>query len=313
MKKEMTLMVMSMNNSPRLPILIKRLKELNLKYKIFNGLYGENQRERNEVYKYYDREAVIKRTSREMGFNEIGGCYTFLKVLKYCLKKKIENAILMNDDHYPSLLFKEWVKKKVYFKGKKIIGFCCTPPGFLKKNYETALDGKVKIHEAKTHLFNSGCSQVTIGFIKKFLKVTKNKVIGNGDYPIDFRKYQITMLQTVPFLTYPDDRGFSFLSKDRDKLEKTYFKNFRKLLVKKIGIELTKKLLNFFRIFYYILFIPFILRKYKNFDYYLEYYFEKQFCKIKNFFINCYIDIDKIYALKTAYAKGLKKYAKHYV
>jgi hypothetical protein len=121
------------------------------------------------------------------------------------------------------------------------------------------------------------------------------------------------MLQTVPFLTYPDDKGFSFLAKDRDKLEKTYFKNFRKLVSKKLGIKLTKNFLNFFRFFYYILFIPFILRKYKNFDYYLEYYFEKQFCKIKNMFLNCYIDIDKIYALRSAYAKGLKKYAKHYV
>ena len=42
----------------------------------------------------------------------------------------------------------------------------------------------------------------------------------------------------------------------------------------------------------------------------MEYYFDKQFCKIKNFFLNCYIDIEKIYALKSTYPKDLKKYAK---
>ena len=89
MKKKITLMIMSMKNSPRLPFLIKRLKQLNLKYKIFNGIDGKKQHERDQVYKVYNKEAVLKRTSREMGFNEIGGCYTFLRVLKHCVKKKL--------------------------------------------------------------------------------------------------------------------------------------------------------------------------------------------------------------------------------
>lgn len=83
---------------------------------------------------------------------------------------------------------------------------------FFKKNYETVLNGKVKIYETKTHLFNSGCNQVTLEFIKKFLKITKGKVVGNGDYPIDFRKNNITMLQTLPFLAYPDDKKFFFFN-----------------------------------------------------------------------------------------------------
>lgn len=90
MKKKTVLMVMSMKNSPRLPFLIKRLKKLNLKYKVFNGIEGKNQHERNQVYKYYNKKAVVKRTSREMGFNEIGSGYTFLRVLKYCLKKNLK-------------------------------------------------------------------------------------------------------------------------------------------------------------------------------------------------------------------------------
>lgn len=313
MKKETVLMVMSMKNSPRLPFLIKRLKKLNLKYKVFNGVEGKNQHERNQVYKYYNKRAVVKRTSREMGFNEIGSGYTFLRVLKYCLKKKFENAIFLNDDFYPSRLFKEWVDKKIYFKGSKIIGFQCFPPGFLKKNYETVLNGKVKIYEAKTHLFNSGCNQVTLEFIKKFLKITKGKIVGNGDYPINLRKNNITMLQTLPFLAYPDDKNFSFLIQDRNKLEKISFKNLRKFFYKIFGIKFVNTIFNILRIPYYVLFIPFLLRKYKNFDYYTEYYFEKYFYKLINPIFNLYLDVDKIYTLKSSYPKDLEKYANYRV
>jgi len=303
-------MIMSMKNSPRLPFLIKRLKQLNLKYKIFNGIDGKKQHERDQVYKVYNKEAVLKRTSREMGFNEIGGCYTFLRVLKHCVKKKLKNTIILNDDFYPSKLFKEWIDKKVYFKGDKIIGFQCFPPGFLKKKYKTVLNGRVKVYESKTHLFNSGCNQVTIGFAKKYLRISKNKVIGNGDWPFNFKKHNVTMLQTLPFLAHHNDKGVSFLRKDRMELEKIYFKNYRKFLFKIFGIRYSNLLFNFIRIPYYIFFIPFLLRKYKNLDYYIEYYFDKQFCKIKNFFYNSYIDIEKIYSLKSSYPNDLKRYAR---
>jgi GR25 family glycosyltransferase involved in LPS biosynthesis len=98
-----------MKNSPRLPLLIKRLNKLNLKYKIFNGIEGKNEREKDQVYKYYNKVAVVNYTSREMGFNEISACYTFLRVLKYCVKKRFKNAIILNDDFHPSTLFKKWV------------------------------------------------------------------------------------------------------------------------------------------------------------------------------------------------------------
>jgi hypothetical protein len=313
MKKKTVLMIMSMKNSPRLPCLIKRLNRLNLKYKVFNGLEGKNQNEKKEVYRYYNKKAVVERTSREMGFNEIGSGYTFLKVLRYCLKKKFENSILLNDDFYPSKLFKEWVDKKIYFKGNKIIGFQCFPPGFLKKNYQTVLNGKVKVYVAKTHLFNSGCSQVTLGFIKKFLKITKGKVVGNGDYPIDFKKHNITMLQTIPFLAYPNDKGFSFLTGDRNKLEKISFKFLRKYFYKILGIYTANKIFNVLRIPYYILFIPFFFRKYKNFSYYIEYYFEKYFYKLINPIFNKYLDIEKIYTLKSSYPKDLENFANYRV
>jgi GR25 family glycosyltransferase involved in LPS biosynthesis len=311
--EKLPLIVLSMKSSPRLPILLKTLNKLNLKCKIFYGLTGKNKEEIKKVYSIYERQKVVNRTGREMGFNEIGSQYTVLRVLKYCVKKKYKNVIVMNDDCHPSKLFKEWVKKGIFFKGNKIIGFQCFPPGFLKKKYSKFLNDKIKVHESKTHLFNTGCNQLTLGFIKKFLKITDGKIIGNGDYPFDFRKYGITMLQTLPFLVYPNDRGISFLAADRNKLEKLSFKNFRKLLYRIFGLKFINTIFNFLRIPYYILFIPFLLRKNKNLDYYIEYYFEKYFYKLINPIFNLYIDIQDIYILKSSYPSDLKKFAKYRV
>lgn len=311
--EKISLFVMSMKSSPRLPILLKRFKKLNLKFKIFYGLSGENQQEIKKIYSTYNKKKVVERTGRDMGFNEIASFYTVLRVIKYAVKKKLKNVILINDDYHPSRLFKEWVENKICFTGNKIIGFQCFPPGFLKKKYQKVCNGQIKIHETKTHSFNTGCNQITLGAMKKYLKITKGKVIGNGDYPFNLKKNGITLLQTIPFIVYPDDRGFSFLSEDRNKLEKTMFKNFRKHLYKIFGIKLINKIFNFFRIPYYILLIPFITGKYKNFNYYKEYYLEKYFLKLVNPIFKRYIDIEDIYSHKSSYADDLKKYARYRV
>ena len=300
-----------MKKSPRLPRLILRLKKLNLKYKIFYGIENTNQNNFNKIYSIYNRKKVVERTGRDMGFNEIGSQYTVFRIFKYAIKKKLKNIIILNDDAHPSELIKSWIENKIYFKGNKFIGFMCFPPGFLKKKpIKFLLENKIKVFQAETHLFNTGFMQITLGAIKQYMRITKGKVIGNGDYPFNFKKNNIDLLQVYPFLAYPDDRNFSFLTPDRSKYEKTQFKKFRKILYKNFDIKLINNILNFFRFFYYIFFIPYIFRKYKNFDYYMEYYFSKQICKIKNFFFNCYIDVEKIYDLKAAYPKDLKKYAK---
>ena len=310
MKKKIIIFLSTMKKSPRLKYITKRLKQLNLKYKIFYGIAGKNESERKIIYSQYDREKVLNYLGREMGFNEIASQWKVLKMFKYAVKKKYENIIYIDDDFYPSYLFKEWVDEKISFKGNKIIQFQCMPPGFLEKKSISVLNDKIKVHYARTHLFNSGAAQVTIGFMKKFLKITNGKTIGIGDYPFNFFKNDIQLMQTIPFIGYPDERGFSYLSEERKYTEQTSFKKTRRFIYKKFSIKKINYILNLFRIPYYLFFIPFLFRKYKNFDYYMEYYFDKQFCKIKNFFLNCYIDIEKIYALKSTYPKDLKKYAK---
>jgi len=310
MAKKIIIFLSTMKKSPRTKFIIKRLKQLNLKYKIFYGIEGKNEREKKIIYSQYDKERVLSHLGREMGFNEIAGQWKMITMFKYAVKKKYQNIIYFDDDFYPSYLFKEWINKKIYFKGNKIIQFQCMPPGFLEKRSISVLNDKIKVHYARTHLFNSGASQVTIGFIKKFLKITKGKTIGVGDYPFNFFKNDIQLMQTIPFMGYPDERGFSYLSEERKYTERTSFKKIRRFIYKHFSTEKVNYILNFIRIPYYLFFIPFLLRKYKNLDYYMEYYFDKQFCKIKNFFFNSYIDIEKIYALKKYYPKDLKKYVK---
>ena len=308
-KKKIPILISSMRNSTRLPILLKRLKKFNLRYKVFYGL-EENDKNKKIIYKFYNKKISRKRMSREMGFNEIATNYTQMRMFKHALKKKYNNVILMADDVYPSYMLKEWIDKKIYFTGNKNIGFQCVPTGILYSKYKTVLNNKVKIHKAKTHLFNSNCNQHTIGYIKKFIKITNGKSIGNGDYPFNLKKHNLELFQTIPFLYYNDDRGFSYMKKDRQKYEKIYFKSLRNFLYRKFSTKKINLIFNFFRFIYYILFIPVILRKHKNLEYYLEYYFEKFVYKLISVFSKRYIDVESIYTLKSTYPKDLKKYCK---
>ena len=92
-KKKITIFVASMRNSPRLQYITKRLKHLNLKYKIFYGIEGKNEKEKKIIYSQYDRDRVFKYLGREMGFNEIAGMWKLIKMFKYA-KKKIRKCNL---------------------------------------------------------------------------------------------------------------------------------------------------------------------------------------------------------------------------
>jgi hypothetical protein len=62
------------------------------------------------------------------------------------------------------------------------------------------------------------------------------------------------------------------------------------------------------RIIYHICYIPFLFRRYKNKEFYDEFFFDKELAKIKNFFTNLYFDLNKIYFEKKYYYNDLKKY-----
>lgn len=311
MKKKIQIFIMSMKRSRRRKYLISKLKKLNLKYKIFYGIDEGNVKGKKIVYSNYDRLAVLKYLGRDMGFNEIGGMYTVLRIMKYAVEKKLKNIIIFDDDFYPSSLLKEWVNKKIYFEGKKIVQFHCKGYGFLKKKSIKVLNNKVRIYYAKTHLNNFGAAQLTYEYMKSFLEITGGKVTGVGDYPIDLNKYNLQLMQTIPFLGYPDDRNQSFLQNDRDFLKKNFeYKiiNCLKDINKKNGFIKNRKIINFLKIIYYLSFVPYFLKTKITLHSYYVHFFHKALCNLINYFFKCYLDVDNIHSSSKSYPKDLKKY-----
>jgi hypothetical protein len=305
------IIVKSMRGSPRLARLIKRFKELGIKnYKISYGNNGDTKKKRDLVYSLYKKEKVKKYIGREMFFNEIASHYHTIRTHEYIVKKKIKNAICMDDDTYPSELFKKWLDANIILEGNKILGFFCAPQGFIKKSEKQSfLDNKIFLHKSKTHLFNSQCLQVTFDYSQNYLKITKGKIIGQCDFPFNLKKNGTEVLLTQPYLVYPYDGGFSYLRGTRDNLKQN-------LIPIKIRREIIKypfliKCLTFFRILYYLSFVPFFIKK-TNLSYYKEYFFDKYKVMFINFFTNRYIDINQQYIKHSNYPSDLRKFIKYF-
>jgi len=309
MSNRVKLFILSMKNSTRLVILKKRLRELRIKnYKIF---YGTNVNIKNRaelISKYYNKNIAENYIGRSMTTNEIDCEYTAMKVYKYIIKKKIKNAIVMQDDVYPSKYFKKWIDKKIFFTGLKVIGFFCAPPGFLKKKpIKIFKDLKVSLHLAKTHIFIGWCMQINYDFCKYYMSITKGMVRGHNDFSFNFKKKGISVFQTIPYLVYPDDRGVSFLRQERTNIEKSLIPYVFKERIKKNNFYY--KILIFFRLIWYLSFFGYFFKK-CSFNYYKEYYFDKYKIYFINFFLSIYINVNKIYNHENYYPKEFKKFVK---
>jgi GR25 family glycosyltransferase involved in LPS biosynthesis len=301
------LFILSMKDSPRLVILKKRLKELGIKdYKVFNGT-NINIRNRKElIYPHYNKKIAENYIGRSMTINEIDCELTAMKVYKYIIKKKIENAIIMHDDVQPSKLFKKWIDRKFFLTGPNVIGFFCAPPGFLKKNKKTIKilnNLKVFLHAAKTHVFMGWCVQVNYVFCRYYMSITKGRVQGLNDFAFNFKKAGIGVFQTIPYLVYPDDKGVSYLRNERTNIEKPLISSS----IKKNFI--IKKIIILFRMIWYVTFIGYFFKK-CSLNYYKEYFFDKYKIYLVNFFLRIYININEIYNKEKNYPKEFKKFVK---
>ena len=101
-------------------------------------------------------------------------------------------------------------------------------------------------------------------------------------------------------MTLINDRGISYLRKSRyEILGKTKFLKIKNMI--------RGSFLKFTIFLYYILFIPFIFRKYKNLDYYVEHFFLKNFYALINIFSNTYYEQTKLFHNQKFYCKDLAK------
>ena len=305
MKKELIVYIISLKRSKRIKKLTEKLKKTKIKYKIVEGVNGNNFFKNNKLNIISDEKKILYNVGRNMSPSEIGAAASHLKIYKYVVKNKIAQAIIMEDDAFPSEKLKEWIKKNIVAKNNEILGFYAYPSGHIdKNNYRNSIKN-VKIHRSKTHLFNSSCYQINYYTCKKILNITKQKVVGLPDWPFNSFENKIYHSITIPFLSLIDDVGYSDLRNSRN----TIFKQSRIFRLKNL---IPKKILPFFSFFYYFFFIEyFFSKRKKNFYFYLDHYFIKKLYILINLIGNFHIDQRKAYWNYKFYSKDLHKVAKN--
>ena len=254
--------VLSFKGSSRLIKIKNNLTKLGLPFKVIYGIDGrkfENNYFLDSVYNKYKAELSI---GRKMLYTEIACAYGHLKIYNEIVKKKLQNAIILEDDIIVSKNFKDWVEKNFFLKEYDLLAFIATS-GFIKK---ISVFEKFCIFKFISHFYSTSAYQINIKTCKKIIRVSKNKVIGFADWPINLVKHNIKAAIITPFLVMLSDQQYTYVKNDRDKF-------FKKRILKKI---LPKNLLELILIFYYISFIPYIFKIYKDLDYYKERFFKKK-------------------------------------
>lgn len=294
------ILIITLKKSKRIKFLIKRLKKLNLKFKIIDGIHGKELDKKNKLDKYFDKNLIRKKIGREMSPSEIGAAASHIKAYKFIAKNKVPRAVIFEDDAFPSIHFKNWIKNTSFNEPNAILSFFAYPSGYLNKNKIKKFDNNdISVFLSKTHIYSSSCYLINNQTAKKILKVTKEKVINYPDWGFNTIKDKIRLFVTMPFLVVISDRGISNLSSDRNKILLKSNNIFTKLN--------SKSLLFFPKIFYYLFFIPFILRKYQDLPFYIEHYFIKNYFRLKNIFFNSEIDLYKVSYNRNHYVKDLRK------
>jgi glycosyl transferase family 25 len=306
MKKNIQVFIITLKKSSRTKLIKERLKYLKIKYKIFYGVDGLNFKNKNILLNEYNKYNYI---NREMALPEIAAALSHLNLYKKIVRDKIQTAIILEDDTYPSIAIKEWIKRNIKTQKNNIVSFNAYPSGFLKKSSNfNVINESINIHKAITHINSGSCYQINYYLCKKIIKLTGGKVGGASDWPINLLKNNINLFVTIPYLAIVDNKFLQSTFLKRQKYSHAHLSNLEKYIKARLPKELINKnkIFNFFSIFYYLSFLPFIIRKYKNFDYYLEYYFYKSLVLLqKVFFLKKVINTENIFFDKNFYYKDL--------
>ena len=270
--------IQSFRDSYKLDGLIGRLKELKLKYKIIYSLNLTKSNKKKINEKIYDSKKIFQNLGREMSGAEIACAYGHIKIYKYIIKKKIPRAIIFEDDAWPTNDFANWYKKKFIYNNIDLLSFISTS-GYVKKKTENFK--QYMVHKYVSHFNGTAAYLIDLKSCKKIIDFSKGKVVMVADWPINLINHNIKSAIILPNLVKLVKQNSSFLKKGRKKLTKDFF-------IKKI---IPSFILDFFLTFYYIFYIPHILGRYQNLDFYKEHYVEKRIIRIKNFFTKNYIKI----------------------
>jgi GR25 family glycosyltransferase involved in LPS biosynthesis len=300
MDNKIEVFILTLKGSNRIQKLKKRLKEININYRVLFGINGNIKKNHDKLKILYNKKKTENYIGRPLAFPEIAASYAHINAYKIIKREKIKSAIIMEDDVYPSKNLGKWIKNKTKIKDNFILSFYAySAIGFIFKKAEKSqniMNNIIKIHVAKTHLYNASCYQINLKTCEKILEINNNKVCGFGDWQFNLIKNKIKLGVTLPYLNillnYKSNTALA---------SKKFMQNSFNLKNK-----LSKSLQDILRIFYYLSFLPFLIRKYKNFDFYYEYFFSKYLCCLENLIFKKYLNTSKIFYNKNFYSTDLK-------
>jgi len=240
------ILILSLKKSIKLKHLKKRLQQLKIKHQVIYGIDGTNVKNFEILNKNYNDKETNQNIGRSLKFPEIAASLAHLNAYKYIIKKKINSAIIMEDDSYPSVLLKQWTDSQCKIQDNFILSFYSYPSGYIYKEiFKSYLDRKIKVHLAKTHIYNGSFYQINLKTCKKIIKLTKGKVINFSDWPIQ-KKDNITFATTIPYLTVMDKFNNSIIKKFRNKSN-----NFLKKILPNIILKIFRDIFHFFFLGYF--------------------------------------------------------------
>lgn len=284
MKKKINVFVLTVKNSYREHIIRKRLNFLKINYKIFYAIDGRDPDNFKVLHNKYNKEDCLNVLGRDMTYTEISNAEGHLRIYKHIIKKKILNAVIMEDDCYPSKILCDWLNLGYFFQKKNydIIQIYHSFGIVYKKPLEIIFD-KFFLHKSCFTLSYTTCYQITKKACEYIL--SRNKKISRlADWPINFHDSKLSQFVVLPRLV---SLHYNHLNTSHNK---EAWENFNK-------IEKIKRFIpfyNFLTLLYFLLHIPFVLKKYKNYSYYKEKYLLPKIFAMKNLFSNNYINLKKI-------------------
>jgi GR25 family glycosyltransferase involved in LPS biosynthesis len=298
--KKTPVFVLTVKNSKREYLVKKRLKSLKINYKIFYAIDGKNQNNFKILYKKYNKKKCLNELGRDMTYTEISNAEGHLRIYKYIINKNISNAVIMEDDCYPSKLLCDWLKLDYFFSKKKydIIQIYHSFGLVYKKSLELILD-KFFIYKACFPLPYTTCYQITQKACK-YITDRNKRVSRLVDWPINFHSNKIKQHVVLPYIVSLRSDHIS------TSYQKVSWMHHHKL-------EKIKKIIPFYDIItaiYFLTHIPFLMNICKNYLYYKEKFLLKKIFYIKNLFSDNYINLETTLKKENFYPADIKKNAR---
>ena len=300
MNNKTPVFVLTIKDSIRENQITKRLNFLRINYKIFHAIDGKKRSNFKSLDRLYNKKKCISVMRREMSYPEISLAECHLRIYKYIIKKNISNAVIMEDDCYPSKDLHRWLKLNNCFKKKNYdvvqIYHSC---GLIYNNSIKIVKNKFSIYRTCFTIPYTTCYQISLKACKYI--VSRNKIIFRvADWPINFYQSNLKQFVVLPHIVSlrHDHEATSF--------QKNIWDSYKVIR----GVKKFIPFYNFITALFYLLHIPFILRIYKNYSYYKENYLLKKIFYIKNIFSNKYINLEKTIKNKYFYPLDLIENAK---